>query len=67
MLCRWKYADLEILLNWEWKDRVLLRMTPRILTYEQELTEELSMTKEKLSILDSTDFVPMRRISGLSL
>ena len=42
-------------------------MTPRLLTLGEGETEELSIWREKLSILESVDLVPTRRISVLSL
>ena len=56
-----------MLLMWDWKDRVLSRMTPRLLTRGEGETEELSMLREKLLILDKVDLVPMRRSSVLLL
>ena len=42
-------------------------MTPRLLTCGEGETVELSMVTEKLSVLDSVDLEPMRRISVLSM
>ena len=52
---------------WEWKDRVLSRTTPRLLTCVEGETVKLSMVTEGLSVLESVDFEPMRRTSVLSL
>ena len=41
-------------------------MTPRLLTWGEEETDELSMEMEKLFILEKVDLVPIRRISVLS-
>jgi len=43
------------------------RMTPRLLTWGEGETEELSIVREKVSVLDKVDLLPMRRISVLSL
>ena len=50
-----------MLLIWDLKDSVLSRMTPRLLTWGKDETEELSIVSEKLSVLDKVDLVPMRR------
>jgi len=42
-------------------------MTPRLLTWGEGETEELSIVREKVSVLDKVDLLPMRRISVLSL
>ena len=42
-------------------------MTPRLLTWGEGDTMELSMVREKLSTLDRVDLVPTRRSSVLSL
>ena len=46
---------------------MLSRMTPRLLTWGESETEELSIVKEKLTVLDKVDLVPMRRTSVLLL
>ena len=38
-------------------------MTPRLLTWGEGETVVLSMVREKLSVLDNVDLVPMRRTS----
>ena len=38
---------------------MLSRMTPRLLTWGEGETEELSIVREKLSVLDKIDLVPM--------
>ena len=67
ILQRWKYADRVMLLIWDWKDNVLSRMTPRLLTWGEGETEEWSMVREKLSAFERVDLLPMRRNSVLSL
>lgn len=52
---------------WDWNDRVLCKMTPRLLTCAEAKTEELSVVREKLSTLERVDLVLMRRTSVLSL
>lgn len=42
-------------------------MTPRLLTCGEGETEELSILREKLSVLDKVDLVPIRRTSVLLL
>ena len=42
-------------------------MTPRLLTWGEGETEELSIVSGKLLVLDRVDFVPMRRTSVLLL
>ena len=42
-------------------------MTPRLLTWGEGETEELSIVREKLLVLDKVDLVPMRRTSVLLL
>ena len=42
-------------------------MTPRLLTCGEGETVELSMVTEKLSVLDSVDSEPMKRINTVSL
>ena len=42
-------------------------MTPRLLTWGEGETVELSILSEKLSVLDKVDLVPMRRTSVLLL
>ena len=56
-----------MLLMWDWNDSVLSRMTPRLLTWGEGETVELSTVRDKLSVLDKVDLVPMRRISVLLL
>ena len=56
-----------MLLMWDWKDSVLSRMTPRLLTWGEGETVELSMVIEKLLVLDKVDLGPMRRTSVLLL
>ena len=56
-----------MLLIWERKDRELSRMTPKLLTWGEGGTEELSMEREKLSALERVYLVPTRRTSVLSL
>ena len=46
---------------------MLSRMTPRLLTWGVGETGELSIVREKLSVLDRVDLVPMRRTSVLLL
>ena len=46
---------------------MLSRVTPRLLTWGQDETEELSIVREKLLVLDRVDLVPMRRTSVLLL
>ncbi len=46
---------------------MLSRMTPRLLTWGEGETEELSIVREKLLVLDRVDLVPMRRTSVLLL
>ena len=46
---------------------MLSRMTPRLFTWGEGETVELSMVREKLLVLDKVDLVPMRRISVLLL
>ena len=67
ILRRWKYADRVMLLIWDWKDNVLSRMTPRLLTWGEGETEEWSMVREKLSAFERVDLVPIRSSSVLSL
>jgi len=55
-----------MLFIWECKNRVLSRMTPRLLTCGEGETVELSMVAEKLSVVDNVDLEPMRT-SVLSL
>ena len=52
---------------WDWNDRVLSRMTPRLLTRGEGDTDELSMEIEKSFIFERIDLVPIRRSSVLSL
>lgn len=56
-----------MLLMWDWKDSVLSRITPRLLTWGEGETVELSMVIEKLLVLDKVDLLPMRRTSVLLL
>ena len=46
---------------------MLSRMTPRLFTWGEGETVELSMVREKLLVFDKVDLVPMRRISVLLL
>lgn len=56
-----------MLLMWEWNDRELSRMTPKLLTWGEGETEDPSIEKEILLALDRVDLVPIRRTSVLSL
>ena len=67
MFLRWKYADRMVLLMWVWNERVLSRTTPRLFTWGEGETEELSMEMVRLDCLDSDDFEPMRSTSVLLL
>ena len=67
MLCRWKYADRVTLLMWASKVKVPSRMTPRLLTWGDGRTMELSMDMEKGLCFARVDLVPTRRTSVLSL
>ena len=44
---------------------MLSRMTPKLFTWGEGETEELSMVREKVLTLASVDFVPRRSISVL--
>ena len=44
---------------------MLSRMTPKLFTWGEGETEELSMVREKVLTLASVDLVPRRRISVL--
>ncbi len=46
---------------------MLSRMTPRLLTWGEGETEELSIVREKLLVLDRVDLVPLRRTLVLLL
>ena len=46
---------------------MLSRITPRLLTWGEGETDELSIVREKLLVLDRADLVPMRRTSVLLL
>lgn len=52
---------------WDLKESEPSRMTPRLLTWGEGETMELSIEREKLSTLDRMDLEPTRRISVLSL
>ena len=67
MFLRWKYADRMVLLMWVWNERVLSRTTPRLFTWGEGETEELSMERVRLGCFDNEDFEPMRSTSVLSL
>ena len=56
-----------VMLIWDLKESEPSRMTPRLFTWEEGETMELSTGREKLSTLDRVDLVPTRRISVLSL
>ena len=56
-----------MLLMWVWNERVLSRTTPRLLTWREGQTEELSMGTVKLGVLVRVDLEPMRRTSFLLL
>ena len=56
-----------MLLMWVWNEIVLSRMTPRLLTWREGQTEELSMGTVKLGVLVRVDLEPMRRTSVLLL
>ena len=64
MLRRRKYADRVTLLTWAWKDRVLSRMTPRLLTSGEGETKEWSILKERLSDFEKVDLVLIRITFG---
>lgn len=66
MLRRWKYADRVTLLMWASNDSVLSRMTPRLFTWGDGGTVELSMDMEKVLSVARVDLVPMRRTSVFS-
>lgn len=65
MLQSWKYADRVMLLMCELKDRVPLRMTPRLFTHGETETSELLIVIEKLLVLDGVCLVPTRSSSDL--
>ena len=56
-----------VMLIWDLKESEPSRMTPRLFTWGEGETMELSIEREKLSTLDRVDLVPTRRISVLSL
>ena len=67
MLCRWKYTGRVTLLMWALRVKVPSRMTPRLLTWDDGGTVELSMDMEKGFCFARVALVPMRRTSILSL
>ncbi len=67
MFRKWKYTDRVILFTCFSKDKVLLRTTPRRLTWVDEEIIELSTESEKLLDFDKLDLVPIRRTSVLSV
>ena len=67
MLHRGKYADWVTLLMWASKVKVPSRMTPRLLTWGDSGTVELSMDMEKGLCFARVDLVPTRRTLVLSL
>ena len=67
MLRRWKYADRVTLLMWASKVKVPSRVTPRLLTWDDGRTVELSMDMEKGLCFARLDLVPMRGTLVLSL
>ena len=67
MLRRWKYADRVTLLMWALKLKLPSRMTPRLFTWGDGGTVELSMDMEKGLSYPRVDLVPMRRTLVLPL
>ena len=67
ILRRWKYADRVTLLMWASKVKVPSKMTPRLRSWGDGWTVELSMDMEKGLCFARVDLVPMRRTSVLSL
>jgi len=61
MLHRCEICRPRDLLMWDWNDSVLSRRTPRLLTWGDGETKELSIVMEKMSVLDSVDLVQIRR------
>ncbi len=60
MFRKWKYADRVILITCFSKDKVLLRTTPRLLTWVDEEILDLSTESEKLLDFDKLDLVQTR-------
>ena len=56
-----------VMLIWDLKESEPSRMTPRLFTWGEGETMELSNEREKLSALSRVDLVPTKRISVLLL
>lgn len=67
MLQRWKKADPVMLFIWALYERVLSRMTPRLMSLGEGSTVVLPMVREKMFDLARLDFVPTKRTSVLLL
>ena len=65
ILRRWKKAVREMLLMWDVYERVLSKITPRLLTAVEVETRQPSMRILGGCDLESDDLDPMRRISLL--